>query len=83
VGKDIVATGTGLISLLGRVMETRQISVDNEAVVSGAPGRTVVILPGGIPQNQGQHLPLFNPPPSNPSPSNPPASNPSPAPQQH
>jgi hypothetical protein len=69
VGKDVVATGTGLASLLGRVMETRQIAVDNETSVPGTPGRTVVILPGGMPQNPGQHLPLFNAPASG----NPPA----------
>jgi hypothetical protein len=68
-GKDIVATGTGVSSLLGKVMETRSIALDTEANTSGAPGRTVVILPGGLPQTPGQHLPLFNPPPSgNPQP---------------
>lgn len=63
-GKDIVATGTGITSLLGKVMETRSIALDTEATTPGAPGRTVVILPGGFPQTPGQHLPLFNPPAS-------------------
>lgn len=73
-GKDIIATGTGTSSLLGRVMETRSIAPDTEASVSGAPPRTVVIMNGGV-TSPGQHLPLFNPPASgNPPPSsNPPA----------
>ena len=62
-GQDVVvATGTGITGLLGRVMETRSIALDAETSVEGVPGRTVVILPGGNPPTQG-HLPLFNPPP--------------------
>jgi hypothetical protein len=68
-GKDIVASGTGVTSLLGKVMETRSIALDTESDTPGAPGRTIVILPGGVAPQPGQHLPLFNPPPS----SNPPA----------
>ena len=64
-GKDIVATGTGITSLLGKVMETRSIALDTETGTPGAPGRTVVILPGGVAPNPGQHLPLFNPPSGN------------------
>jgi len=67
-GKDIVATGTGVSGLLGKVMETRSMALDTEAGTPGTPGRTVVILPNGF-NPPGQHLPLFNPPPN----SNPPA----------
>jgi hypothetical protein len=63
-GKDIVATGTGLSGLLGRVMEARQIGLDTEASVPGAAPRTVVIMNGGGAQVPGQHLPLLNPPAS-------------------
>ena len=68
-GKNVVATGTGVTSLLGKVMETRALALDTETNTPGAPGRTVVILPGGVTPTPGQHLPLFNPPPNN----NPPA----------
>jgi hypothetical protein len=64
-GKDIVATGTGVSGLLGKVMETRSLALDTETGAPGAPGRTIVILPGGVAPAPGQHLPLFNPPPSN------------------
>lgn len=67
-GKDIVATGTGASGLLGRVMETRSITPDTEASVSGGSPRTVVIMNGGMTPS-GQHLPLFNPPPANNPPS--------------
>lgn len=67
-GKDIVATGTGTSGLLGRVMETRSITPDTEASVSGGSPRTVVIMNGGMTPS-GQHLPLFNPPPANNPPS--------------
>lgn len=67
-GKDIVATGTGVTSLLGKVMETRSVALDTEANAPGAPGRAVVILPGGFPSTPGQHLPLFNPPANNNTP---------------
>jgi len=60
-GKDVVATGTGITGLLGRVMETRSIALDTETSAGGSPPRTVVILPGANPPTQG-HLPLFNPP---------------------
>jgi hypothetical protein len=63
-GKDIVATGTGVSGLLGRVMETRQVALDTEASVPGAVPRTVVIMNGGNPQIPGQRLPLLNPPAS-------------------
>ena len=86
-GGDIVATGTGTSGLLGRVLETRSVALDAAAAVPGTPPRTVVIMNGGM-VPQGQHLPLFNPPPpaGNPatagkteSAGNPPASNPTPA----
>ncbi|HEV2186279.1 MAG TPA: hypothetical protein VGR70_03680 [Stellaceae bacterium] len=67
-GKDIVATGTGVTSLLGKVMETRSVALDTEANAPGTPGRTVVILPGGWQPTPGQHLPLFNPPSNNNTP---------------
>ena len=60
-GKDIVATGTGISGVLGRVMETRSLALDTNTGAPGTPGRTVVILPGTV--SPGQHLPLFNPPP--------------------
>jgi hypothetical protein len=66
-GKDIVATGTGTSGLLGRVMETRQITLDTEASVSGGSPRTVVIMNGGGVTPPGQHLPLFNPPANPPA----------------
>ena len=56
-------------SSLAQAVKIVQIAVDNETSVPGTPGRTVVILPGGMPQNPGQHLPLFNAPASG----NPPA----------
>jgi hypothetical protein len=61
-GKDVVATGTGISGLLGRVLETRQISADSEASVpGGGPRSTVVIMNGGGVQPPGTHLPLLNP----------------------
>ena len=58
-GKNVSARGTGLVSSLGRVLETRQIALDTIQPADGPLQRGVILT---VPPFAPRPAPLINPP---------------------